>query len=255
VTFATTGAQRVLQAVDALRVWRVRLDDSPAAFEGSLRMLGEDERRRAARFRKAADRTRYVLGRGTLRRLLSMQLEVPAERLAFGANAFGKPFLQAPGPRLHFNSTHSGDWILHAFDTLGPVGIDVEAVRSAFADVEDFAPVLSPEEYLAIARLPLHTHTRALALAWAWVRKEAYVKAIGEGVSRALPRICIRAGEGGKPRLCYDRNAPATPLRWSFEEIAVDAEHVACLVYSSGHGPPAAARTVIIRDLEPRDGL
>jgi 4'-phosphopantetheinyl transferase len=156
---------------------------------------------------------------------------------------------------LHFNSTHSGDWILHAFDTLGPVGIDVEAVRPALADLEDFAPVLSPEECVAIARLPLHTHTRALALARAWVRKEAYVKAIGEGVSRALPRICIAADGGGKPRLRYDSNSPATPFLWSFDEIAVDAEHVACLVYSSGHGPAAAARPVIIRDLDPSDGL
>ena len=230
-----------------LQVWRVRVDHGPAVLEGSLRILDDHERARATRFRHAADRTRYVLGRASLRRLLAMRLGLSNERLVFGANAFGKPVLTTPGADLHFNSSHSGEWILHAFDALAPVGIDVETVRPDFAGLDDFAAALSPEESLRISRLP--KRARPLALAQTWVRKEAYVKAIGEGVSRSPAHICICADAAGTPRLAYDRNAPCTPLPWSFADVAVDANHVACLVYS-GHDQ-AAARAVVIRDLEP----
>ena len=230
-----------------LQVWRVRVDPSPAVLEGALRILDDHERARAARFRSEADRTRYVLGRASLRRLLAMQFGLSNERLAFGANAFGKPVLTTPGAGLHFNSSHSGEWILHAFDALGPVGIDVERVRPDFAALDDFAVALSPEESLRISRLAKPARPRALAQTW--VRKEAYLKAIGEGVSRSPAHICICADEAGIPRLAYDRNAPCTPLRWSFADVAVDADHAACLVYS-GHDQ-AAARVAVIRDFEP----
>jgi 4'-phosphopantetheinyl transferase len=228
-----------------LQIWCVRVDPSPAVLEGALRILDDHERARATRFRHAADRTRYVLGRASLRRLLVMQLGLSNERLAFGANAFGKSVLTTPGAGLHFNSTHSGEWILHAFDALAPVGIDVERVRPDFAAIDDFAVALSPEESLSLSRLPKPARPRALAQTW--VRKEAYLKAIGEGVSRSPAHICIGADGSDTPRLAYDRNAPCTPLRWSFADVALDADHVACLVYS---GHDRAARAAVIRDFE-----
>jgi 4'-phosphopantetheinyl transferase len=230
----------------ALQVWRVRVDLSPDALEASLLMLDDAERRGAARFRHAADRARYVLARGSLRRLLTMQLGVSNARLAFGANAFGKPLLIAPAARLHFNTSHSGEWILHAFDAHGPVGIDVEAIGPELGSVQDFAIALTPEERLTIARLP--ERDRPLAFARTWVRKEAYVKAIGEGMSRSPARIRVGADTAGKPCLVYDRNQPPKGLRWSFHDVAVDEHHVACLVYSGGQNPAAVSRAVMVRD-------
>jgi 4'-phosphopantetheinyl transferase len=229
-----------------LQVWRVRLDRSPGVLEASSRILDDAERQRAARFRTAADRARYVLARASLRRLLASELGVPSERLAFGANAFGKPVLTAPDGSLHFNSSHSGDWIVHASDALGPVGIDIEAVRPELGNVEDFAAALCPEERLRIARLP--ARDRPLALARTWVRKEAYVKAIGEGLTRSPARINVGTDETGKPCLLYDRNGPSGPQRWTFHDIAVGEHHVACLVYSRGDDAAPAGRAVVIRD-------
>jgi 4'-phosphopantetheinyl transferase len=209
-------------------------------------MLDDAERHRATRFRKAADRARYVLGRGSLRRLLAMQLGVSNARLAFGANAFGKPLLIAPTVGLHFNTSHSGEWILHAFDAQSPVGIDVEAVRPELGDLQDFAIALSPEERLTIARLP--ERDRPLAFARTWVRKEAYLKAIGEGMSRSPARISVGADATGQPCLVYDRNEPPSWLRWSFHDVAVDENHVACLVYDSAADRAALGRVVVVRD-------
>jgi 4'-phosphopantetheinyl transferase len=230
----------------ALQVWRVRVDRSPDRLEAAMRMLDDAERHRGARFRDAADRARYVIARGSLRRLLATQLGVSNSRLVFGANAFGKPLLIAPAAGLHFNTSHSGDWILHAFDPLNPVGIDVEAVRPELGNVADFAIALSPEERFRIARLP--QRDRPLAVARTWVRKEAYAKAIGEGMSRSPARINVGADATGKPCLLYDRNRPPTPHRWTFRDIAMDEHHVACLVYSRGDDPAALGRAVAVRD-------
>jgi 4'-phosphopantetheinyl transferase len=219
-------------------VWRVRIDISSAVLDAPLRILSEEERQRAARFRLQADRTRYVLARASLRRLVSMRLAVPNERVVFGANALGKPVLAMPGAGLHFNSSHSGDWILHAFDTHGPVGVDVEKIGPALEKVEDFAIALSPEESLHLSSLP--RRDRACALARTWVRKEAYVKAAGEGVARTPARISIGTDARGRPHLLYDRNPAATGSDWSFEDIPVDASHVACVVYCGGRGRAAA---------------
>jgi 4'-phosphopantetheinyl transferase len=245
-----TEASRVART--GPQVWRVRIASSPHVYETALRTLDEHERLRAARFRQDADRMRYVLGRASLRRLLSMQLDVPNERLAFGANSFGKPVLLEPLPGLHFNSSHSGEWILHAFDALGPVGIDVEAARPDFAHVDDFAAAFSPEERSELAGVP--EQGRAVALARAWVRKEAYVKAIGQGVSRSLLSIRIDAAATGRPCLIYDRNDDA-PSRWSFEDIPVDARHVACLVYREAEGESGRERRLVVNDFEERQRM
>ena len=104
---------------------------------------------------------RFVVARSSLRRLLASKLGVETQQLEFCENAFGKPFLLRPSALMHFNTSHSGEWILHALDTVAPVGVDVEFVRPDLARTEDFALVLSPEEFLQIAdRNPAHSPLR-----------------------------------------------------------------------------------------------
>jgi 4'-phosphopantetheinyl transferase len=230
-----------------LEVWRVRLQHSPAALEKGMLSLGERERQRAARYRHSADRSRYVLGRATLRRLLCARLRVPNEALVFGENAFGKPLLLEPSADLQFNSSHSGEWIVHALHTHAPVGLDVEQVRADFADWHHFAGVLTPEEASRIASLP-HSH-RAVALARTWTRKEAYLKALGQGISRSPARISIEVDAAGRPRLSYDRNVPRVENAWRFRDIPIDADHAACVVWRSGDDEPDRTTAPVIRDL------
>lgn len=231
------------------RVWRVHVDDASAEFDKHFRNLDDAEQQRALRFRREGDRVRFVVARSSLRRLLANQLGVASRQLEFRENAFGKPFLLRPTALMHFNTSHSGEWILHALDTVAPVGVDVEFVRADLAKTEDFELVLSPEEFLQIADLP-QAH-RARAFARAWVRKEAYVKAVGEGISRSLAEISIGVDSAGKPRLLYDRNPARSPLRWQFEEIEIDTKHVACVVYGSADTEAAAVRAAAVRDFRP----
>jgi len=144
---------RAISRLPAPQVWRVRIDHSCAYFEKHLRTLDTIERERAARFRHVEDRRRFVLGRSSLRRLLAAELGVADSALVFGVNAFGKRLLLSPDNAIHFSSSHSGDWVLHAFDTAHAVGVDVECVRPGFAATPDYAVALSPEERLRLEQV------------------------------------------------------------------------------------------------------
>lgn len=211
-------------------VWRACVSAEAPRFEQHWQHLNDGERQRAGRFRTQADRLRFVIARSTLRQLLAQRLGVSSHDIEFGENEFGKPFLQNAHLAPHFNSSHSGDWILHALDTTAPIGIDVEAVRTDMAHIDQFERVLSPEEFAQLNDVPaIH---RAHAFARVWVRKEAYVKALGEGMSRPLPDISIIVDATGNPaQLLYDRNAGQSPARWRFIDVEVDPYHAACMVY------------------------
>jgi 4'-phosphopantetheinyl transferase len=210
-------------------LWSIRVSTETPRFDEHWRHLDGVERQRAARFRMELDRARFVIARSSLRQLLAKRLGVAARDIEFAVNPFGKPCLRDARVALHFNTSHSGDWVLHAIDSAAPIGVDVEAVRAELADIDQFRWVLSPEERAFLDEVPA-SH-RAHAFAKVWVRKEAYVKALGEGLSRPLPDISIAVDATDRPRLLYDRNAAGSLARWQFEDVEVDAQHVACLVY------------------------
>lgn len=230
---------------DEISVWRIDVVREASRLPVHRARLTEAEHERAARLRREADRARFVIGRSTRRELLARRIGIDPATLIFEEGRHGKPRLppHGSGTHPHFNSSHSGRWVLHAIADV-EVGIDVEEIRPEFADLDDFAWVLSDAEraFVQAAAPP----RRAAALATVWVRKEAYVKALGEGLSRSLPAIGIISGaDGGRPMLAFDRNPPARQRRWSFADLEIDAQHNACLVHA---GP---ARRFTVHDYRP----
>lgn len=217
-----------------LQVLRLRLQEESALLDGLWRTLDDAERERAARFARKPDRARFVVGRARLRQMLGQRLGVAPAALQLRPNAYGKPLLESPASALHFNVSHSGTWVLIAVDDRGPVGIDVEAVRPELAEIDDFRAVLAPEEAAHLdATVPAQ---RALAFARTWVRKEAYVKALGQGVGRELREFAVVDGVDGRPVMLYDRNPGGDSASWQFEDLTLDAAHVGCLVRGSRNG-------------------
>jgi 4'-phosphopantetheinyl transferase len=137
--------------------------------------------------------------------------------------------LDAPAAPPRFNLSHSGDWVLIAIDEKRAVGVDVEAIRPNMAAIDDFRGVLAPEEQGWLDQLP--TTERAQAFARTWVRKEAYVKAIGEGMSRDLKSIAIVDGPDGEAALLYDGNPTTECGPWRLADVPVDESHAACVAY------------------------
>ena len=156
-----------------------RRDAAGARAAPALRgLLGARELERLARFRQAADRERFLLGRGGLRWLLGTLLDCPAAELPLSVGSHGKPELRG-GPQ--FNISHSGDLVLLAVHRQLPIGVDVEQQRPDL-DWEAIARrVLPARELQALRQLP--PQRRAAGYLRAWCRLEAKLKARGDGFS------------------------------------------------------------------------
>jgi 4'-phosphopantetheinyl transferase len=176
-------------------------------------LLSADERARADRFHFARDSRRYVVTRATLRRVLGAQLGRHPSSLAFDVGPRGKPSLA--GTPLHFNVAHAGELALIALTTLGEVGVDVEPLEP-MDDVETIAErFFSPAEREALRALPAAARTDAFLTCW--TRKEAYVKAIGEGLACPLDAFDVTLAPGEEARLL--RIAGDDADRWSLVDL------------------------------------
>jgi 4'-phosphopantetheinyl transferase len=166
-------------------VWSMSLDR--AVEQSDWNVLDLNERTRAQRFRKETDRDRYVVGRSALRRILATYVGRAPERLRFEYGRHGKPFLAGAG--LHFNLSHADGKSLIAVTAAGSVGVDLEPETRALS-VDKFAKIVcSRSERVQISGLP--SADQSLALLRIWVAKEAFLKSIGEGLSRPLSRLDV----------------------------------------------------------------
>lgn len=129
----------------------------------------------------------YLVSHGALREILSLYTGIPASALSFDATPHGKPFL--PGEDLEFSLSHSGAWALVTVTPLRSIGVDVERIRPV-PDLERLAEqFFSKEEVRALQAY--QGATRTCAFYHCWTRKEAYIKAVGEGLSIPLDRFSV----------------------------------------------------------------
>ena len=189
----STRKRRLTLASGEIHVWRIWLDTLAPMFEEFMKSLSTDERGRAHRLRFERDRTRFVLGRGILRMILSRYTGVPAEELVFAYGANGKPELSSvsPGEMLRFNVAHSDALALYAVAREYEVGIDVERIHATVDADEIAARFFSERENIWWRGLP--EQRRGEAFFNLWTRKEACVKATGDSLAEgALPQSkCI----------------------------------------------------------------
>jgi 4'-phosphopantetheinyl transferase len=165
---------------NAVEIWRVDLDAAPAPPPG---LLSAAEAERAAGIRDPAAARRWAASRWALRELLGRRLGVAAGAVELALGEHGKPRLAAGGPE--FNLSHSGALALVAL-AAGPVGVDVEEVKSRATDLGALAArVLDPEEAAAIARAK--PEERPALFFPAWARHEARLKCWGGGFGGPAP--------------------------------------------------------------------
>jgi 4'-phosphopantetheinyl transferase len=169
-----------------------RLDASPDEVRCLRALLCAAEIERAARFRFERDRRRFIVARARLRQRLAARLGVPPAEveLAYGKN--GKPCLKHNG--WHFSVSHCEDVALFAFSKASAVGVDVEAIRPIREADTIAVQFFSPRENEAYAALA--THHKPLGFLQCWTRKEALVKAIGEGLSMPLHQFDVAHAPG-----------------------------------------------------------
>lgn len=216
-----------------VHVWRADLARLVEQAQELTGVLSPDERERAARFRFERDRRRFALSRAALRIILGLYLESTPGSVRFTHNAFGKPMLDAADARgpLHFNASHSHELALYALSAEHEVGVDVEHIRAEFASEEVAARFFSRREVEALRGVAPELSVRAFFDCWA--RKEAYVKARGEGLSYPLDKFAVSVAPGETAALLCDELVPEETPRWLIAELHPADDYAAALAVRS----------------------
>ncbi|MFN2207085.1 MAG: 4'-phosphopantetheinyl transferase family protein, partial [Candidatus Promineifilaceae bacterium] len=204
---------------NSVHVWCAELDQPQGRVEYYGSLLSSDERERAARFHFDRHRNAYTAGRGMLRVLLGRYLTQPPEDIDISYSHYGKPLLS--DNRLQFNLAHSGGLALFVFTLHDEVGVDIERerdLRDALAIAERF---FSPSERAALRELP--DSERVPAFFRCWTRKEAFIKAVGEGLSYPLADFDVTLAPGEPARLLSIRGSEEEARRWSLQSLDLPA--------------------------------
>ncbi|NNK47342.1 MAG: 4'-phosphopantetheinyl transferase superfamily protein [Gemmatimonadetes bacterium] len=211
-----------------LHVWKADLDASPGRLARFEQTLGPDERARIGRLRAEADRRRATASRGLLRHVLSEYAGIPAAELRFAYGPAGKPELteSADGASLYFNTAHSGDVLLVAVGRAS-LGVDVERVRPIARWERVARRAFSENEMRQIQALP--PELRSEAFITCWTRKEACVKAVGEGVWSAFGRFEVSVTPGQPAKVLSVDGAPALAADWSLYHLELVPHFVGAL--------------------------
>ena len=223
-----------LPAPDEIQVWQARLDD-PAFDVNALRQtLTPDETERAARFRFDQHRRHFIVGRGILRVLLAQYLAVDPADIRFGYTDKGRPFLVHPAAEgFDWNLSHSADLALFGFCMEARIGIDVEIIRPVDNIDAVARRFFSPSEFEMLRQLP--ESARLEGFFNCWTRKEAYIKAEGQGISMPLDSFTVSLVPGEAPRLIE----PVS--QWHLHDLRPAENAIAAIAVS------APNRTILVR--------
>jgi 4'-phosphopantetheinyl transferase len=220
-----TSPQQLALEADEIHVWRAHLDCNETVLGQLEATLASDEKARANRFVFLRDRNAFIAARGILRELLGQYLHRGAAELEFDYGAQGKPALRTESPQksVQFNISHSHGVALLAFALGRQVGVDVELVRPDFAGEKIAERFFSPQEVAELRNLPPTLQEEGFFLCW--TRKEAYIKARGEGLQIPLQSFHVSLTPG-KPALLQAADSP----RWSLRSLRPDPRYVGAVV-------------------------
>jgi 4'-phosphopantetheinyl transferase len=195
-----------------VHIWRAPLRLEATVLDRVRLNLSADEKARADRFVFAGDRDRFVAARGILRDLLGSYAGTTPAELKFDYGSRGKPELSPAHPPIRFNLSHSHKLVVYAFARERHLGIDLELIQPEFAGDDIAERYFSSSELAELRALPPETRTEGFFLCW--TRKEAYVKARGEGLQISLASFDVSLTPGKEEKLLSDDT-----LRWQLHSF------------------------------------
>lgn len=230
----TEGAQRIFRPLPGLTVHAFETEQG-AALERSRTLLDASELTRAAAYRQSADVARFITGRAALRRLVGQALDVPPATLNWVQGEHGKPGLHAQhAAGLEFNLSHSGNWVLVALSSLGVVGVDVERIEDQRDLSALAARVFSLREREILNASPGRQSVEFFYRTWTC--KEAWIKALGAGLSYPLEQLDLHEAAQAPLETCTSVFDPQGSRAWRCWRLPLDSEHEAAVVLASPTG-------------------
>lgn len=205
---------------DEVHLWVFSLTDS---YDKNLLSIAESEA--AGRFVFEKDRTRYVAAHCALRTVLAGYTGCAPGEIVFGSTENGKPFIDAGrnGTSIHFNLSHSGAFALIGVCQSGPVGVDTEEIRPNVDYANLARSNFSSNETSWLRRQPETEQLRAFYRLW--VVKEAFLKAVGAGLSKPLNEVEVDLSRDSD--ILQDSD-------WRAEELNVIPNHASAVVMGRG---------------------
>ena len=184
-----------LDGSNSVHIWRICLDRDESSAKRLLALLSKGERDRSSNYRFAADRNRFIVRRGMLRKILAVYLRSEPRALQFCSGECGKPYLTNLSRSLEFSVTHSQSIALIAVTRAGSVGVDLECVRP-LSDLELMIDsCLSDSEKSELEVFP--SASRLEYFYRYWTCKEAWLKSLGVGLDRPLTSVGISLTASG----------------------------------------------------------
>ncbi|MGD1000435.1 MAG: 4'-phosphopantetheinyl transferase superfamily protein [Candidatus Brocadiia bacterium] len=212
-----------------VHVWRASLRREASKIPSLLQLLSEDERSKAARFSLQEVREQFIVGRAILRGILGRYLHVEPERVQFNYGPHGKPAVapECGGEGISFNMSDSYGLAIFAVARRRQVGIDLERVRSDVPCERMAKRFFAEAELKAFLALPADQRQKGFFNCW--TRKEAYLKAIGIGLSFPLKNVAVSLAPCEPAAILAIQGDPGQAGQWSLTALHPDPAYSAAL--------------------------
>jgi 4'-phosphopantetheinyl transferase len=209
----------------ALTAWLIDFRAYEQEGDSLLCLLDDEEKRRAARYKLPDKALAYIIAHSFMRLLLGSLIQISPQELEFSQGNYGKPsLLQAP--KLRFNLSYSRRFLFFASSTGGELGADIEAIRKLSSMAQMILQQFHPDEKAVLLALPGDEQLRQFYRLWTC--KEAYIKALGTGLSLPLDSFAVTLGK------------PATikgQREWSLHEFEFEEQHLAAIATTQAESP------------------
>ena len=213
-----------------VHLWRVQLDLPPTVVDDIENVLSEAEREKAARYYIEADRARFTASKVCQRTVLGAYLGIAPGSVTFRVNSYGKPSLSGEhrDESLQFNLSHTRGLGLFAVARGSEIGVDIEEIRSREMDLGIAHRFFSQQEVKSLERLS--AAEQKIAFYVCWTRKEAYIKARGQGLSFPLDKFSVSFEPDVPPILLSNDVDPEEVRRWDVYHIDLGDAYTGALV-------------------------
>ena len=175
-------------------IWSGRLTLAPETLQTLYAILDDSERQKAQTFKSGLMRDRFIAVRSLLRQTLAHYLKVQPAGLQFDIGEYGKPFLACGS--LHFNLSHTGDYMLIAVANFPDIGVDIEKLIQR-SSLDAIAKRVFSEGELKLWR-QLAPEQQLTGFYRLWTKKEAFVKAVGRGIALGMELCEFELEQGGQ---------------------------------------------------------
>jgi 4'-phosphopantetheinyl transferase len=212
-----SGADNLKLLPGEIHMWLIPEVQNENMMKVLSHKLNDAEKEKASRYYFEKKRRQYIITRGVLKILLEVYTRRNSEQFQIVQGIYGKPFMRSEEEEIHFNISHSEGLSILGFSKEAPLGVDIEIIREIPERDEIAEKYFSKKENNIYKTIPEEYRTKAFFNCW--TRKEAFIKAIGEGFSKPLDQFDVTFLSNEKTKLISIDGDTRKADEWSLQEL------------------------------------